>query len=181
MATNYSKQTWVDNDASYPLSAARMGVMEDGIYDAHFRPTARVSHSTDQATGNGSYSTLSFNQEGATDFDSFAMHSTSSNTSRITVPQTGIYLVGAVVAFTASATGNRLLQALVNGTTVVSRVASSSTLSASVATYLELTVPVSLVAGNYVELQADGGTASINALAVAGVSPVFWVTMLSAA
>jgi hypothetical protein len=108
------------------------------------------------------------------------MHSTSSNTSRITVPQTGIYLVGAVVGFTASATGNRLLQAIVNGTTVVNRVGSSSTLSASVPTYLELTFPVSLVAGNYIELQADGGAASINALAVAGVSPVFWVTMLSA-
>ena len=181
MATNYSKNTWVDNEASYPLSAARMGVMEDGIFDAHFRPTARVSHSVDQATGNGSYTTLAFDTETSPNFDSFTMHSTSSNTSRITVPQTGIYLVGANVAFTASATGNRILQAIVNGTTVVSRVASSSTLSGSVATYLDLTVPVSLVAGNYIELQADGGTGSINALAVTGVSPVFWVTMLSAA
>lgn len=181
MATNYSKQTWVDDDASYPLSAARMGVIENGIYDAHFRPTARVSHSANQTAGNGSYTTLLFDTEASPNFDSFAMHSTSSNTSRITVPQSGIYLIGATVAFAPSATGNRLLQAIVNGTTVVSRVGSSSTLSASAQTYLELTAPVSLVAGNFVELQADAGTAGIDCLSIAGVSPVLWVTMLSAA
>ena len=27
----YSKQTWVDNDSAYPLSAARMTVIEDGV------------------------------------------------------------------------------------------------------------------------------------------------------
>lgn len=30
----YSPQTWIDNNASYPLSAARMGVIEQGISDA---------------------------------------------------------------------------------------------------------------------------------------------------
>ena len=31
----YSKQTWVDNDASRPISAARLGVIEEGIRTAH--------------------------------------------------------------------------------------------------------------------------------------------------
>lgn len=30
----YSKQTWSDNNPTYPLSAARMGVIEQGIFDA---------------------------------------------------------------------------------------------------------------------------------------------------
>lgn len=30
----YTKQTWIDDNAAYPVSAARMGVIEQGVFDA---------------------------------------------------------------------------------------------------------------------------------------------------
>jgi hypothetical protein len=39
----YTPQTWVDNDATRPLSAARLTVMETGIEDADTRATALES------------------------------------------------------------------------------------------------------------------------------------------
>jgi hypothetical protein len=182
MPSNYSKQTWVDDDSSYPLSAARMGVIEDGIYDAHYRPAARVWHDTNQSVGNGTFTTLVFNSESSPGFDPLGMHSTSSNTSRITVPQSGIYMVGAQVAFTPSATGDRILSFVGNGVTTFAQSATSSTLLSGTGkyAYINLVTTVQLVAGNYVEALADGGTSSINAVYLAGISPVFWVAMLSA-
>lgn len=179
---NYAKQTWVNDNPAYPLSAARMGVIEDGIYDAHYRPAARVWHDADQAAGNGSFTTLSFNSETTPGFDPFAMHSTSTNTSRITVPLSGIYIVGTTVAFTPNATGIRSLRLLANGATTIGQSATSSTLlsGAGQQGYVNLVTTVQLAAGNYVEVQADGGTSAINAVYIANISPVFWVAMLSA-
>ncbi|MGA0186302.1 MAG: hypothetical protein ACO3LA_07320, partial [Ilumatobacteraceae bacterium] len=100
----------------------------------------------------------------------------------ITVPQSGIYMVGASVAFTPSATGERILRFLGNGVTTFAQSATSSTLLSGGGeyAYIDLVSTVQLVAGNYVEVQADGGTSSINAVYLAGISPVFWVAMLSA-
>lgn len=176
---NYSKQTWIDDNPAYPLSAARMGVMEDGIYDAHYRPTVRAFNSANIAVGSASWTSLTFDSEA---FDNATMHSTSSNTSRLTSTVSGIYLVGATVHFAANATGTRQLRLYQNGATVVARNATSSTLSGSVVTVLEITALVNLPSGNYVEVQAyqDSG-GSLNVAFESGASPVFWATLVSAA
>jgi hypothetical protein len=38
----YVVQTWTDGSGSTPLSAARMGVLESGIFNLSYAPTVRV-------------------------------------------------------------------------------------------------------------------------------------------
>lgn len=51
----------------------------------------KAYHSTTQSVTGGSTATLSFDSE---EFDGASYHDTSSNTSRLTVPATGLYMVG---------------------------------------------------------------------------------------
>jgi len=174
--SNYSKQTWVDDNASYPISAARMGVMENGIYDAHYRPTVRVKSTTTLTPATATWGTLLFDAE---DFDAQALHSTSSNTGRITASLTGIYLFGCTVQFAANVTGIRILKFVQNGVTDIG--ANSEPASGTGTTYLHLTAAAYLVAGNYVEAQVyQTSGAGLATVVEAGNSPVFWATMLSA-
>lgn len=52
---NYVKQTWTDNNPSFPLSAARMGVIEQGISDAHRIP---LRNTTPVGTGASTVETV---------------------------------------------------------------------------------------------------------------------------
>lgn len=54
----YTKQTWVDGNSAYPVSAARMGVLEQGVFDA--AATADQGHrvlTTAQKTALGTVTT----------------------------------------------------------------------------------------------------------------------------
>jgi hypothetical protein len=153
-----------------------MGVIENGIYDAHYRPAVRAKNSAVQAIGNASWTSLTFDTE---DFDSQALHSTSSNTSRITASLTGVYLLGVNLQFAANTTGVRSVKFLQNGVTEIG--ANSEPAANTGVTYLHHTTIAYLVSGNYVEAQvyqSSGG--SLNTVYEAGNSPIFWATMLSA-
>lgn len=176
MATNYTKQTWIDDNSSYPISAARMGVIETGIYDAHYKAAVRAKNSAVIAVATSTWTSLTFDGE---DFDAQTMHSTSSNTGRLTAPVSGIYLVGANLQFAANTTGLRSVKLLQNGVTEIG--ANSKAAAASGTTYLNLVTTVYLVSGNYVEVQAyqtSGG--SLNVAYEAGNSPIFFAALLTA-
>jgi len=72
---------------------------------------APISH-----TSSGSNQAVTFNSER---FDNAAMHSTSSNPSRVTVPTGGggKYLCGSTIGFAANGSGHRALTFQLNGTT----------------------------------------------------------------
>ena len=95
-------------------------------------------------------------------YDTDAFHSTSSNTSRITVPsgKAGYYLVGGHVEINANTTGFRALTVYKNGTAYKRFTVTPS----GVEPTLIISVPISLAVGDYVELyltQNSGGSITI--------------------
>lgn len=114
-------------------------------------PTCDLYLSAAQNAASGtSYASVAFDTEAA---DTDTMHSTSSNTSRITATTAGLYLVTGTVAFAANATGYRGARIAKNGSTDVTRTQSPAT-AAATAHWLNIAALVRLAAGDYVELQA---------------------------
>ena len=111
--------------------------------------SCRVYHDTQQLLDHATWTTLLANQES---WDSASMHSTSSNTSRITVPAAGIYLFTATAEFGNHETGMRWLRFKVNGS------ATQPFFAAAVTAYTGARGSGSTMrdfsAGNYVEVQA---------------------------
>lgn len=119
-------------------------------------PACSVYHNTTQTKSSStSLSTALANSE---NYDNASMHSTSSNTSRITIQTAGRYEVGVVLSWAANSTNNRATAFLVNGTTdyIVDLRVSPSVNSAGISGSRTLV----LSAGDYVEVavwQNSGG------------------------
>lgn len=165
----------------FPLEQLNDGSIADHNFRALARdmnppvPQARVFNNANLSINNGVATTLTFNSER---YDNGGLHSTSANTSRLLVPITGLYMIGACVQFAVNATGYRYVDLLVTfaagGTaTIVSDRRAGTAV-------IETTIPVEteyeLAAGDYVEVvvaQSSGG--ALNVLAVASYSPEFWM------
>lgn len=76
------------------------------------RPSCHVYFTADQDTVTATHTELLFSAE---DHDNAAMHSTASNTDRITIPSDGIYCFGAHLIWVADAVGGRSLLITLNG------------------------------------------------------------------
>ena len=111
-------------------------------------PFASVSHSATQVSVNGVGLALLANTEL---FDNNAMHSTVTNTSRITIQTAGRYKVAATVEFATDADGDRRLVFRVNGTTTHQSLRVSSSASTVILTG---TRDLVLAATDYVEVVA---------------------------
>lgn len=127
---------------------------------------AQVFHNTTQSLTSLTWTALLFNSE---DFDIGALHSTVSNTSRLTVPAglAGTYLVGAAIPFAASALGVRGIRLRKNGATQLSPDIWQQGFSASgVGNTLVATILVSLAVADYMEVDAfqdTGGALNVAA------------------
>lgn len=112
----YTKQTWTDGSSS--CSAARNNVHEDGINDAHYMPTARVTHSATQATVSATPFVVAFNTESYDKAGNVAstQHDTVTNNSRLICRHAGVYSIKAGVIWAASPV-NGTMQFRLNGTT----------------------------------------------------------------
>jgi hypothetical protein len=77
------------------------------------KPICKLGHSLAQSIANTTNTALTWNTEL---YDPRGMHSTSSNPTRVTPPDAGVYDVEATVAFFGNATGSRELYFRVNGT-----------------------------------------------------------------
>lgn len=132
-------------------------------------PACSIYNSTTQSIATGATGTaLNANSEY---YDNDSMHSTVSNTSRITIQTAGRYLFIATVQFAANATGNRRLAFVVNGTTTHESQLIAATTSAN---SVVLTAPRSLVlaASDYVEVvvwQTSGGNLNVTLLEAAAM------------
>lgn len=136
--------------------------------------SARVYNSANLSTADSTLTALTFNSER---FDNGDLHSTVANTGRLTVPITGLYLIGGNVEWAAHATGLRELNIRLNGTTYIE---TDSRLSAGAfrSTFQAVSTLYRLAATDYVELvgqQASGG--ALNVLASASYSPEFWAIL----
>lgn len=128
----------------------------------------KVHASTAISLTTATLTSLNFDTE---DYDVSGMHSTSSNTNRITVPQAGVYRVTGSVQFAGNATKDRLVGFSKNGTgAAFVNDGAQRAWPASAATtddaYVTATTDLALAAGDYVTLivyQNSGG--SLNAKA----------------
>jgi hypothetical protein len=142
----------------------------------HPTPQARVYNSGPPTISHNTTTALTFNSER---FDHGDLHSTSSNTSRLTAPVAGLYSVGANFRFAANATGQRYGALRVNGSTVI---AEDMVLpgSAAVLPRLVLSTIWRLAAGDYVEVlafQTSGGALDVETSSA--TSPEFWMVRLA--
>lgn len=172
--------------AGTPLDATRLNKLEQGVVDAtdtadtalaeaqqlaadHVIHGARVYHNTAQTIATGVTTALAFNAER---YDTGGVHSTVTDTSRLTAPAAGVYVITGHVTWAANATGNRTLYLMVNGTTniAIQRGVSpeAAAWSQSIATLFELQ------AGDYVELVVrHTADVSLAVASVANSSPEF--------
>lgn len=124
------------------------------------KPMVRAYNSTSQNIATATWTSMTLNSES---YDVGGMHSTSSNTSRITVPSGGggIYIITAHVGFTASSSGaGRLIRILLNGATTLGAqifCAPSATHDGTIMT----SVQYKLAATDYVECQVYQDTGGI--------------------
>lgn len=119
---------------------------------------------------------LTFNQER---FDPFAMHSTSANTSRITIPISGRYAFGGHVRWDTNTTGIRLLFIRVNGATVIASNVLSAGSGGVFGTDDSITTMYEMAKDDYVELcvyQNSGANRDLTA--TGNFSPEFWAHRL---
>lgn len=131
--------------------------------------SAYANNSAAQSVNNNTNTVLSWNSEF---YDTESMHSTSSNTSRITVPVSGIYLAMGQVAFAANATGQRLARIISDGA-VTWGASSVPANSGSYVTYVQVQALLNLSASSYIELQVyqdSGGALNANSDSVLAVA-----------
>ena len=124
-----------------------------------------VYHATTQTIANNTWTGVQYNTE---DWDNGTTHSTVSNTSRLTAPVAGVYLVTANVAFAANATGVRQVVVGKNGTTPAAGVPGwGIQLQAADGTNgnrLTVSVALLLAANDYIEIfviQNSGGDLAV--------------------
>lgn len=124
----------------------------------------RVYNSTTQSISNATLSALAFDSER---WDTDAFHSTSSNTSRITIPSglAGKYLVGAAIEWPSNATGVRTIYLRKNGNTYHAELRFNASTNSNT-TGLALCSLIDLAATDYVEAivyQDSGSSLNVSA------------------
>lgn len=171
MAVPYAPVTHVDGQS---WTAAKANALETAVGDAQRMYAVRAFHNASQSINNSTNTVLALNSER---FDQFAgaastMHDTVTNNSRLTALAAGVYSICGNVQWASNATGERLTEVLLNGTTVIAR----TRFPAGAATVLNQTVTChyALATNDYVELrvfQTSGG--ALNVEVQANLSPEF--------
>lgn len=166
-----------------------LGFVPDGSWDTVRRntdttarllnpplPQARVYNSANISIPNATPTVLTFNSER---FDSGNLHSTSSNTGRLTAPITGLHDICAHVLYAANITGRRETTLRLNGTTVIAIDERQTVTVAGVFTAVSISAHYQLAAGDYVEVvvfQDSGG--ALNVTTAGNYSPEFSMVRL---
>jgi hypothetical protein len=176
------KSTWADDSGSNEdgtvIDEADFDALLDAIDDLT-ENRATVYNDAAQSLPNDTATAVTFNQEEA---DSNGLHSTSSNTSRITIPSGGggVYQLQAKVAFASNATGYRQLEFRKNGSAVGTLVTQAPI--SGVVTVMGIHATLVLAAADYVEVfayQNSGGSLNIGAASPRSVQNEFSVVQIT--
>lgn len=173
MGTVPTPLDWIAEDGNFATAIMLEAGVGDPLTFLLDPPGAQVRRSTPQAIGAGTNPAIAFDLE---DFDNDTMHSTVSNTGRLTCFTAGRYLVSGVIPYDAATNGTREARLVKNGAALIAggRVIETS------ATGLAMVLPaieVPMIVGDYVELQAGASTA-VSTTATNGLFPFFrarWV------
>lgn len=154
-------KTWTVGDV-LPAADLNTHVRDNIAWITNDHPRCRVYRNSDQTISTSTDTAIAFGQER---FDVGGMHSTSTNTSRVTIPSggAGLYLLTASVRWAGNATGYRTLSITVNGapgtgTTIVDE--SILSIGAGAGTRQTVTTMYQMAAGDYAEVyvwQNSGG------------------------
>lgn len=151
----YNGTAWVQTNSASTTSGVT------GVSNLIVPPACSLYHSATQNIANATYQAVVFNSE---NFDTDAMHDTSTNTSRVTVNTAGLYQVSGYVTYNNNATGTRNLYVYINGASAGNQQVASRgvTRTDGGAHTVGLSGLVSLSVGDYIELvtyQTSGGGA----------------------
>lgn len=142
-------------------------------------PACRVYHNTTQSIAHGVFQAVVFNSER---FDTDSMHSTASNTSRITINTAGLYLVTGHTEFvTATDYTEHLVGFKVNGSTFIAFVRDKDPGTASDTRLYSVATTWKFAATDYVELfvfQGNGAAAARNLSGTAAYGTEFSATWI---
>lgn len=139
------------------------------------QPRCVAYHNTTQSINDSTWTTANFNSE---DLDVGTMHDTVTNNSRVTIPTSGagLYLVTAIIAFDANATGIRAARMIKNGVTATQlQQVGMANGGASNSVTGTLCCLLSLAAADYIEVQAyqnSGGALNIGSTARASSNTI---------
>lgn len=139
-------------------------------------PACRVYNDAAISIPDNTVTLLTFNQER---YDTANIHSTASNTGRLTAPITGIYDIFGHIAYAANSTGTREILIRLNGATYIA-VHDETGPSATLTHQQSISTHWLLNAGDYVELiayQNSGG--SLNVTSTSAYTPEFGMTWIS--
>lgn len=160
--------------AGQVLTEAQLDTLSDDLNALANGSRCRIYNSAAISIPNDTFTMLTFNSER---YDINAMHSTATNTGRMTVPTGwgGLYTVGCTLQFAANATGFRGLRLVVNGTTVIAEDLRNAITAVGVGTQMGLSGEYPLVAGDWLEvhvIQTSG--AALNVAVAGNKSPEAW-------
>lgn len=125
-----------------------------------FSHVTQVEQSAAQSIPNAAYTALNFDLETV---DTSNMHSTSSNTSRLTATIAGWYLLTGVVGFAGNSTGRRLLSWFINGQQTPQTYVGLPPVGTSATAIPAPSLVARLNVGDYAELRAyQDSTAALN-------------------
>jgi len=126
---------------------------------------------TTQSLTTATSTAITFGASDVEDFDTHSFHSTTTNTSRITIPNSlgGVYQISAGARFDANATGVRYISVFLNGLAIaLSMAPNNGTISGS---GCSIYTAVKLIPGDYIELNAyqnSGGALNVGAVGATG-------------
>jgi len=164
----YVKQAWTDGSSS--ASAARFGVIEDGVFDAHNMPTVKAVRTTTQSITSSTWTLCAWNATDAWDTDT--MHDIVTNNERLIAKHAGKFQWTIMHNWQGNATGQRLCEIQKNsvslpatGNTGVVQGGYANTIGASLTdTYIGASGIVDLAVNDYIAAvvyQNSGGALTI--------------------
>jgi hypothetical protein len=145
----------VHNPATGTVAPATWGdTVRDDLEYLIDPPACSVFNSTTQSTTTSTWTTLTADSE---NFDNNAMHSTVSNTSRITIQTAGRYLFFARNDWASNTAGSRVMRYKINGTdpgATLQQLMAIPATTTGINTQLAATWTLVLAAADYVEVEA---------------------------
>lgn len=133
--------------ANFDAAKTAIDANETALAALTSQPAVSAGILNNQAIPSGSVRKVNWNAES---FDIGEFHDNASNNTRLTVPETGIYQINALIAWETNGSGDRLLSVLKNGT--LTQLSDTKTPVTGSSTTQSISGMLELAAGDFIEL-----------------------------